>query len=282
MNIGFAGAGRVGCSLGKYLKESGLSLAGYYDSSLEAAESAASFTASKCFGQLKDLAAESDLLFLTTPDGVILSVWDELRRYPLNGKIICHCSGALPSASLVGIEETGASCCSFHPMLPFSHRFSSYQQLTHAFFTIEGQDPAVAAVSGLFTALGNTVCKISGTCKPKYHAAASILSNQVTAVLDTGYRLLQDCGFTREEAVFASKELVRQNIENILQNDCIQALTGPIERNDIETVQKHLDCLCAQDRHMYQVLGLKLVRIAEQKNPEKDYGKLEKLLETIL
>ena len=31
MKIGFIGAGRVGCSIGKYLKESGLHIAGYYD-----------------------------------------------------------------------------------------------------------------------------------------------------------------------------------------------------------------------------------------------------------
>ncbi len=96
--------------------------------------------------------------------------------------------------------------------------------------------------------------------------------------MDTGYRLLEECGFTREEAVQASARLVRQNIENILLNDCVKALTGPIERNDIHTVQKHLDCLNEEDCRMYQILGLKLVQIAQKKNPVCDYDGLIDLL----
>ena len=278
MKIGFIGAGRVGCSIGKYLKDSGKELSGYYDISQDAAQSAAAFTGSSHFAQLKDLVLQSTLLFLTTPDGIIESTWNEIRTLPLTGRIICHCSGALPSDAFTGIEQTGACGCSFHPMLPFSSRFASHEQLKHSFFTIEGQETAVQAVSNLFTSLGNTVSRIKGSCKPKYHAAASILSNQVIAVLDTGYRLLEECGFSRESAVKATRELVLQNIDNVLLNGCSQALTGPIERNDIQTVQKHLSCLEHEDRQMYRTLGLKLIQIAEKKNPQQDYSMLYKQL----
>ncbi len=49
MITGFIGAGRVGVSLGKYLSDAGVPLAGYYDLSAEAATSAAEFTNSRCF-----------------------------------------------------------------------------------------------------------------------------------------------------------------------------------------------------------------------------------------
>lgn len=281
MNIGFIGAGRVGCSIGKYLSESGIRVAGYYDSAKESAASAAAFTSSKNFTQLPELVSQSSIIFLTTPDSSIIPAWEAIRPLPVAGKVICHCSGALPSDAFAGIEAANASGCSFHPMLPFSGRFTSYEPLKNAFFTIEGQDTAVEAVSGLFTSLGNKVCRIQGEYKPKYHAAASILSNHVVAVLDTGYRLLEECGFTREAARNATKELVRQNIENILLNDCINALTGPIERNDCQTVQKHLDCLQQEDQKMYQILGQKLVSIAKQKNPGQDYAELLNMLKNI-
>ena len=103
-------------------------------------------------------------------------------------------------------------------------------------------------------------------------------SNQVIAALDTGYRLLEECGFSRKDARKATKELVLTNIENVLLNDCVQALTGPIERGDIQTVQKHLNCLSEDDQHMYQTLGLKLVQIAKTKNPFRDYSGLQELL----
>ena len=278
MKIGFIGAGRVGCSIGKYLQQSGICIAGFYDPQTEAADSAAAFTGSKSYPILEDLIFHSDLLFITTPDSMIVPVWEEIRQLSLAEKVICHCSGALPSDAFAGITETGASGCSFHPMLPFSSRFDSFGQLKHACFTIEGQDPAVEAVTNLFARLGNTVCRIPGEHKPNYHTAASILSNQVIAVLDTGYRLLEQCGFTREEARNAAAGLIRQNIENVIQQDCISALTGPVERNDLPTVQKHLNCLSTEDRQMYQMLGLKLVQLAEKKNPGQDYQAMRALL----
>lgn len=278
MEIGIIGAGRAGCSIGKYLSESGTAIAGYYDTSREAADSAAEFVGTKSFTQIEELVAKSSLVFLTTPDGIILQVWEQIKELPLDHKIICHCSGALSSSSFSGIEDTQAVCCSLHPMLPFSNRFSSYQQLNQAFFTIEGQEYAVQEVSKLFTALGNTVLRISGDCKPKYHAAASILSNQVVAVLDTGYRLLEECGFTREQAIQAAARLVRQNVENVIQAGCEKALTGPVERNDAKTVEKHLQCLEGLDKEMYLILGKKLIQIAEKKNPGQSYGELGKLL----
>ena len=50
-------------------------------------------------------------------------------------------------------------------------------------------------ISGLFCSIGNEVCRIDGAKKAKYHAAASILSNQVIAcLLDTSIAGIQNCG----------------------------------------------------------------------------------------
>ena len=278
MKIGFIGAGRAGCSIGKYLSVYGQELSGYYDTDRRAAEEAAEFTGARCYEMLREIVSESGILFLTTPDGIIASVWEQLLGFPLSGKIICHCSGALSSDSLSGAQDAQAACCSLHPMLPFSNRFSSYQQLEKAFFTIEGQERAVAVIAELFTSLGNTVCRIDGARKPLYHAAASILSNHVIAVLDAGYGLLEACGFTREEAVRAAAGLVQENINHVLADGCMGALTGPIERGDAQTVQKHLGCLPEEEKEMYLLLGRRLLGIAEAKNPDRDYSGMEALL----
>ena len=156
-------------------------------------------------------------------------------------------------------------------MLPFSNKFSSYQQLEHAFFTVEGHPHAVQVITDLLTSYGNEVCQIDAAAKPEYHAAASILSNQVIAVLDTGYRLLEDCGFSREKAVAATAALVRQNIENVLSQGCVHALTGPIERGDVATVEKHLHCLNTEDAALYRILGTRLLTIAEATHPAQNY-----------
>ena len=270
MKIGIIGAGRVGCSIGKYLRTKDIELAGYYDVDSAAAKEAAEFTRTESFDSLKQLADQSQIIFITTPDSFIIPVWEQLKGLSLRNQIICHCSGALSSDSFSGRESMSVSCCSIHPMLPFSNKFSSYQQLEHAFFTVEGHPHAVQVITDLLTSYGNEVCRIDAAAKPEYHAAASILSNQVIAVLDTGYRLLEDCGFSRKKAVAATAALVRQNIENVLSQGCVHALTGPIERGDVATVEKHLHCLNTEDAALYRMLGTRLLAIAEGKNPAQN------------
>lgn len=281
MKIGIIGAGRVGCSIGKYLRTKDIELAGYYDVDSAAAKEAAEFTRTESFDSLKQLADQSQIIFITTPDSFIIPVWEQLKELSLTNQIICHCSGALSSDSFSGRESMSVSCCSIHPMLPFSNKFSSYQQLEHAFFTVEGHPYAVEIITDLLTSYGNEVCQIDGKAKPKYHAAASILSNQVIAVLDMGYRLLKDCGFSREKAVAATAALVRQNIENVISQGCVHALTGPIERGDVSTVEKHLQVLNPEDAALYRMLGTRLLAIAEEKNPAQNYENMEHVLNAV-
>ena len=278
MRIGIIGAGRVGCSIGKYLKIKGQELAGYYDVDSGAAKEAAEFTQTDVFGAIQELLDSSDIIFITTPDTYIISVWEQIKTLSLKNQIICHCSGALSSDSFSKDENMTVSCCSIHPMLPFSNRFSSYEQLNNAFFTVEGDKKASDVLCELFRSFGNEVCIIDKSKKAKYHAAASILSNQVIAVLDMGYSLLTECGFTREEALRATSQLVTKNIENVIANDCSAALTGPIERGDAQTIKKHLDCLSRDDAKLYKMLAERLVRIAKNKNANKDYSDIENLL----
>ena len=133
MKTGIIGAGRVGCSLGKYFRSKNADLVGYYDTNAAAAEEAAAFTQTAGFDQVQQLVRESDILFITTPDSLLVPVWEEIKGMSHRNQIICHCSGALSSDSFSGRESMSVSCCSIHPMLPFSNRFSSYEQLNKAF-----------------------------------------------------------------------------------------------------------------------------------------------------
>ena len=118
MKTGIIGAGRVGCSLGKYFRSKNADLVGYYDTNAAAAEEAAAFTQTAGFNQVQQLVRESDILFITTPDSLLVPVWEEIKGMSHRNQIICHCSGALSSDSFSGAKEAGVSCCSVHPMLP--------------------------------------------------------------------------------------------------------------------------------------------------------------------
>ena len=68
MRAGFIGAGKVGFSLGKYLKENGVEITGYFSKSPESAKSAADFTNTKLYKSIENILSDSDTLFITVPE----------------------------------------------------------------------------------------------------------------------------------------------------------------------------------------------------------------------
>ena len=95
MRAGFIGAGKVGFSLGKYLKENGVEITGYFSKSPESAKSAADFTNTKLYKSIENILSDSDTLFITVPDGQISKVWDYMKNLDIKNKNICHCSGSI-------------------------------------------------------------------------------------------------------------------------------------------------------------------------------------------
>lgn len=282
MNIGIIGAGKVGVSVGRYLKDNNIQISGFYDIDSDNAAFAAQFTQTDCFSDLEELVKVSDTLFITTPDNVIGSVWDCIKNnMSVQNKIVCHFSGALSSDVFTDSQSTGAGVCSVHPMLAFSDKLTSYRIPANTFFAIEGDETAVSAVKSLFESLGNTVCRIEKSKKSLYHTAASVLSNEIVALLDMGYSLLEQCGFSRDDAVGATKNLVSGNVKSVLENGCVNALTGPVERNDLQTVKKHVESLEGGDRQIYTLLAKRLVKLAKEKNEDRDYGEISEFLDSL-
>ena len=282
MNIGIIGAGKVGVSVGRYLKDNNIQISGFYDIDSDNAAFAAQFTQTDCFSDLEELVKVSDTLFITTPDNVIGSVWDCIKNnMSVQNKIVCHFSGALSSDVFTDSQSTGAGVCSIHPMLAFSDKLTSYRIPANTFFALEGDETAVSALKSLFENLGNTVCVIDKSKKSLYHTAASVLSNELVALLDMGYSLLEQCGFSRDDAVGATKNLVSGNVKSVLENGCVNALTGPVERNDLQTVKKHVESLEGGDRQIYILLAKRLVKLAKEKNEDRDYGEMSEFLDSL-
>lgn len=283
MKISFIGAGRAACSIGKYLSllkdKADVQITGYYSLLADDAKWAADFTDSVFYESIEDVIAASDTIILSTPDGAIKKVWEELPKEHISGKMICHLSGSLSSDVFSGIEKYGAYPISIHPLVAFSDKESVYHQLNQVSFTLEGHPFAVRKWHTVFEKTGNAVILITKEMKPLYHAAASMLSNHVVAVLETGYQILERCGFSEEEARSFSSVLVKNNVENVIKDGAVNALTGPIERGDMGTVNKHLSVLNEKEQEIYKACGKELISISKKKNPQQDYSGLENLFE---
>lgn len=280
MKIGFIGAGKVGFSLGKYFSENNIDISGFYSRNYESAKEAADFTGSFPYDNTSDLINDSDAIFITVPDGQIKKVFEELPADSLTGKMICHCSGAMTAEeAFPDISDDNAYGFSIHPLFPISSKYESYKELKNAFFCLEGSLEKIDLWSELLSGMGNNVKVISDSNKVQYHAACAIASNLVCALIDESASLMENCGFTYGESLKALSPLVLCNVKNILDRDPVSALTGPVERNDIETVRKHLECIKdLNDKEIYISASKKLISLAQKKHPENDYSDMKDLL----
>lgn len=269
MQIGFIGAGKVGVSLGKYFKMYGRDVMGYYSLTSESAKWAANFTNTTYYENLQRIISDCDMLMFTVPDDKIAAVWEEAKPF-VRGKIIAHCSGLHSSKIFSDVGTTDSSAYSIHPLCAVSSKEHSYKLLADTLFTIEGDSTHISTIQQLFEEMGNRTCVISAENKAKYHAAASLASNHMTAVFYMAEKLFMDCGFSENEARTELYHLAKGNLLNILEQGCIASLTGPIERGDIETVEKHLACLPTDMRAAYKENGKQLIAIAKKKHPKRE------------
>lgn len=238
--IGFIGAGKCGMSLAHYFTYNNLPVYGV------ASRHEFSDVRISCHS-VENILKNCDIIFITVNDGSIKEVWDNLKKYDLQNKIFCHCSGSLSSDIL------GGNSCSMHPMLAFNSKQTDVHVTEKAFFTVEGSDRAVLAIEDILKVTGNPYKIINKAHKVKYHAAACFASNFVVAVCDKAEELLTQCGFTPEEAHNALSPLMKGNMDNILKCGTKSAVTGPAARKDMSTIQNHRRIL-GEDVPLYDML----------------------------
>lgn len=278
IKFGFIGAGKVGFSLGKYLKENNIDVSGYYSKSQHSSKEAAIFTNTRQYNNLEDLIKNSDAIFITTPDNQIADVWSEIKRLPIKEKLICHCSGSISSEVFSNINNHGAYGYYIHPMFAISDKYNSYKNLSQAFITIEGHEKHIKYLKRLFLHLGNDVTIINKENKILYHASSVTVSNLVLGLINNGINYLEECGFTQEMAIKALYPLIENNLRNVKERGAVNSLTGPIERGDLSTVINHLNVIPEEDKELYRLLSKNILKIAKIKNQDRDYKNLEEYL----
>lgn len=290
VRVGFVGAGKVGTALGGLFRSCGIVVSGYSSLLAEDAQAAAEKTASDAYADAAEVVEASDVIFFTVPDGEISNAWKSLvASYgaaacdALFGKIVCHCSGALPAAVFADAAEYGAKAASVHPLFAISGGGSAQAKIGSALFTLEGDESALATVLALLDVCGVCHRKIASSDKPLYHAAAVCASNLAVGLFASAQTMLERCGFGADEARGALRSLFVGNCESIAERGPIDALTGPIERNDAETVVGHLmafreDPTLLKERDAYTALSRVVVEVAAAKHPERDYSHIAEIL----
>lgn len=281
--VGIIGAGKVGISVGLYFFNTDeFEISGYYSKSLDSIKYASKVTNSAQFNNLEKLVNKSDILIITTPDDSISEVWEKVSHFNIQNKIICHCSGSLSSEIFFDISSKGAHGCSLHPLMAISSKENSYKDMNNTFFTLEGDKKAIEVIEKLLISKNNQYKIIHTMDKTKYHLASVFLSNLVLSLGNISLGLLEEYGFDEKDALNAFSSLAIGNLKNFFEKGVVDSITGPVERNDIGTIENHLKSISSDNYidvdKIYRLLSLEIIKVAEKKNKDRDYKNLKGLL----
>lgn len=247
MQFNIIGAGRLGKNLALALVNSRLAqLAAVCNSSLGSAEQAIQQIGSGfAVAHLTELP-KVNLTFITTPDDLISSVALQLaqEKQIAVDSFVVHCSGVLNSTELTPLKTQGCHIASVHPLKAFRKENLDQNAFKHCDCVVEGDEPAVELLASLFKQLGATIIPIKANAKTIYHTAAVIASNYLVTLAATAAELLQDAGIEAKLAQQMIVNLMTSSLNNVQQaSEVKNALTGPLARGDINTINRHLIAL---------------------------------------
>lgn len=214
-------------------------------------------------GQRSEATLSSSVVLLAIPDDAIAGLASELASERAIGpkQVVLHLSGLLDRRALHALAGTGAGLGSFHPLQTVADPGAAPERLAGAYAGIEGDERALQAGEGLAGAMGMTAIRLSSAAKAVYHAGAVMAANYTVALAGVAERLAIEGGVPRDIAEQLYLPLIRGAVTN-LEAGPVAALTGPVRRGDVRTVEAHLSALTSNDRELYRLLGLAALRLA--------------------
>jgi len=230
----------------------------------------------------------SSVVFICTQDKNISRAAAGLLKTNVNlsGKIIFHVSGAKTSEEIIKLKETGAVIASFHPVQTFGGKAAENSfSFKDIYIAIEGDDKAVKLGIKLSKLLGAYPFKLSKEQKIVHHLCCVICSNYLISLLRHGEKAYSKIapdkilknGFNATSFLSIYKPLITQTLKNIEKKGLISALTGPIERNDTDTIKEHLEAIqrtIPEIMPFYIIMGIETVKTAYRKKSLSRAGAL--------
>ena len=219
--------------------------------------------------RIEDAIADAKIVLLAVPDRVITPLASALvlMRSSWRGVVVLHAAGAYGPELLAPLRARGAATGVLHPLCVLGALRDG--ALAGAAARVEGDANAKTAARRL--------CKLVGLVplvQPKrqtshgrrsYHAAASLVSNDLVALLAAGQGLLVRQGVSPRAAVDALTTLAEGTLRAVRSSGLPGALTGPVARGDLTTLEGQLAALAIDDKaagEAHRALSLRLVDLA--------------------
>ena len=225
--------------------------------------------------------SHSNIIFICVPDDQLTGVISGVDRLKvdLSDKTFVHTSGAYSSEILISLKDSNAQTASAHPIYSFGNNEPGSISLGGVYFDLEGDAAALDALKNLFRKVGIKWIEISRDQKIAVHIASVFYSNYFVGLAHMAQEVLRASNFPEEDFWEPFVPLIESTLGNQSENSPAQALTGPIKRGDILTVEKHLAYLKSHNSEAvpaYVQMARAILELASL--PPKSIQKLEEIL----
>lgn len=240
----FIGAGRVGSVLAYHFRKLNFPIAGIVEKS-EKRQSILKDYFPKDIIQpaaTPEIISNSDIIFISVQDDQIASIVQNLAdlNIDLFQKVFTHTSGAYSSAILNPLKEKKAFISSAHPIFSFGSDLPNRTSLKGVYFDLDGDALAINKLKEVILKIGGCTLNVSPDQKLAVHLAAVFYSNFFTGLAQNAQVILRKAGIPDENLWKPFLPLIQATLENLSSQPPAAALTGPLKRGDIQTVERHL------------------------------------------
>ncbi|MCK4251700.1 DUF2520 domain-containing protein, partial [candidate division WOR-3 bacterium] len=271
--IGLIGCGKVGTTIFHLLKKHN-HITGVYDINKKNEKRALKLLRIKRKLTLDELCIKSQALFFATPDDKILAAYKKAKPFIKGKKYIFHFSGLLPAGIFPKSKNTYRA--SVHPFATFPKISIPATRKKYILF-IEGDTPATKAAKRIFIKKYFIINKIRKEQKIYHHLIGVFSSNLMIGLISAIYEMTKSTHWNNKEINDVIMPIIKETLNNIEINGIKNALSGPLERGDIEIIKKHLKTLKKNKNllDIYKTLSLVILKNVVKNGKKKE---LENLL----
>jgi predicted short-subunit dehydrogenase-like oxidoreductase (DUF2520 family) len=255
-SVSIIGTGNVAWHISRALFQNGINIKHIISRSQKSAEELASAVNALGLSAISQINELSDIYLLCVVDDAIEEISTLLE---VRNAAIVHCSG---SVNLEILKKYHTNCGVFYPLQTFSKGLEmDYQEIP---FLLE------ASNSQLMSQLEKMANSISGLSQEadsemrlKMHIAAVFACNFSNHMNTIAWQLLQDIGL---EYSFLGP-LLKQTYRKLESTPPLLAQTGPAVREDLDTLEKHINALelRKEEQEIYKLITENIIKYSKRK-----------------
>jgi len=252
MRITIIGSGNVATHLSAAFKNAGHNIVQVYSRNMQNAALLAYHVKAEPIDNLEKINPKTDLFVISVKDDVIGELAWELARHQ---KLIVHTSGATGLQKLLAYTENAGV---FYPLQTFSKaKELDFWQVP---LCLEGADTKITKkLEALAHTISNNVYRVDSAQRKVLHLSAMFACNFPNYLYDVARQLLQ-----KSELPFDMlRPLIMETAAKVMEQLPADVQTGPAIRNDITTMNAHLQMLDGEHdlQQVYELLSQGIIKM---------------------